>query len=60
VSPSALPAAAFAATAFGVRLAIDPAVPGVIITVSVSYIGPALTDDETATITGTILGRAAG
>lgn len=60
VSPSALPAAAFAATAFGVRLAIDPAVPGVIITVSVSYIGPALTGDDTATITGTILGRAAG
>jgi hypothetical protein len=60
VSPSALPAAAFAATAFGVRLAIDPAVPGVIITVSVSYIGPALAGDDTATITGTILGRAAG
>lgn len=60
VSPSALPASAFAATAFGVRLAIDPAVPGVIITVSISYIGPALTGDETATVTGTILGRAAG
>lgn len=60
VSPSALPAAAFAATAFGVRLAIDPAVPGVIITVSVSYIGPALGEADTATITGTILGRAAG
>ena len=60
VSPSALPAAAFAATAFGVRLAIDPAVPGVLITVSINYIGPAITGTDFATITGTILGRAAG
>lgn len=60
VSPSALPASAFAATAFGVRLAIDPAVPGVLITVSINYIGPALNEGESATITGTILGRAAG
>lgn len=60
VSPSALPASAFSATAFGVRLAVDPSVPGVIITVSISYIGPALGETQSATISGTILGRAAG
>lgn len=60
VSPQAIPAVAFTPTAFGVRLALDPAVPGITITVSCRYIGPALGEDETATITGTILGRAAG
>lgn len=60
VSPSALPATAFSATAFGVRLAIDPAVPGITITVSVSYVGPVLGPTQRATISGTILGRAAG
>jgi hypothetical protein len=60
VSPQSIPAVAFTPTAFGVRLALDPAVPGIVISVSVRYIGPALKEDETATLTGTILGRAAG
>ena len=60
VSPQSIPASAFQATAFGVRLAVDPAVPGIVISVSVRYIGPALGAADTATITGTILGRAAG
>lgn len=60
VSPQSIPAVAFTPTAFGVRLALDPAVPGITITVSCRYIGPALDEGDTATITGTILGRAAG
>ena len=60
VSPQSIPAVAFTPTAFGVRLALDPAVPGIVISVAVRYIGPALGDGDTATLTGTILGRAAG
>lgn len=60
VSPQSIPASAFTPTAFGVRLAVDPAVPGIVISVTVRYIGPALAEDEQAVITGTILGRAAG
>lgn len=60
VSPQSIPASAFQATAFGVRLAVDPAVPGIVISVSIRYIGPTLGVGDTATITGTILGRAAG
>jgi len=60
VSASALPGAAFSAVAFGVRTALDPCAPGIVITVSVSYIGPTLGEGETLTVSGVIFGRSAG
>lgn len=60
VSAQPLPGAAFSAVAFGVRTALDPCAPGILISVAVNYIGPALVDDETLTISGVIFGRSAG
>lgn len=60
VSAQPLPGSAFSAIAFGVRTALDPCAPGILISVSVSYIGPALKDDETFTVSGVIFGRSAG
>lgn len=60
VSAQALPGAAFSAVAFGVRTALDPCAPGIVITVAVSYIGPTLGEDETLTVSGVIFGRSAG
>jgi hypothetical protein len=60
VSAQSLPGSAFAATAFGVRVAADPCAPGIFITCAVSYIGPALQPGETFTCTGVIFGRSAG
>ena len=60
VSASALPASAFSAVAFGVRLAVDPCAPGILISLKISYIGPALAGTDTATVTAVVLGRSAG
>jgi hypothetical protein len=60
VSASALPASAFSAIAFGVRLAVDPCAPGILISLKISYIGAALTGTDTATVTAVVLGRSAG
>ena len=60
VSAQNLPGSAFAATSFGVRIASDPCAPGILITLAVNYIGPALTGTETFTCTGVIFGRSAG
>jgi hypothetical protein len=60
VSAQNLPGSAFAATSFGVRIASDPCAPGILITLAVNYIGPALTGVETFTCTGVIFGRSAG
>ena len=60
VSASALPASAFSAVAFGVRLAVDPCAPGILISLKISYIGAALTGTDTATVTAVVLGRSAG
>lgn len=60
VSASALPASAFSAVAFGVRLAVDPCAPGILISLKISYIGPTLGEGETATVTAVLLGRSAG
>lgn len=60
VSASALPASAFSAVAFGVRLAVDPCAPGILISLKISYIGPTLTGTDTATVTAVVLGRSAG
>jgi len=60
VSAQNLPGSAFAATSFGVRVATDPCAPGILITVAVSYIGPALGEGQTFTCSGVIFGRSAG
>ena len=60
VSAQPLPGAAFSAVAFGVRTALDPCAPGILISVAVNYIGPPLGEDETLTISGVIFGRSAG
>lgn len=60
VSAGALPASAFGSFAFGVRTASDPCAPGIIITLGITYIGPALQAGETVTVSGVIFGRAAG
>lgn len=60
VSAQALPGSAFSAVAFGVRTALDPCAPGIVITVAVSYIGPTLTETEALTVSGVIFGRSAG
>jgi len=60
VSAGALPASAFGSFAFGVRTASDPCAPGIIITLGVTYIGPALGAGESVTVSGVIFGRAAG
>lgn len=60
VSAGALPASAFGSFAFGVRTASDPCAPGIIITLGLTYIGPALQPGESVTASGVIFGRAAG
>lgn len=60
VSAGALPASAFGSFAFGVRTASDPCAPGIIITLGITYIGPALQPGESVTVSGVIFGRAAG
>lgn len=60
VSAQALPGSAFSAVAFGVRTALDPCAPGIVISVAVSYIGPTLVERETLTVSGVIFGRSAG
>ena len=59
VSSAALPAEAFAPNAFGVRLAIDPCAPGILITVTLT-VSAAPGAGETIAVSGTILGRSAG
>lgn len=60
VSAQPLPGSAFSAVAFGVRTALDPCAPGILISVAVNYIGPALTGDDTFIVSGVIFGRSAG
>jgi len=60
VSAQPLPGSAFSAIAFGVRTALDPCAPGILISVQVNYIGPALGAEETFTVSGVIFGRSAG
>lgn len=60
VSAQSLPGSAFSAIAFGVRTALDPCAPGIVISVSVSYIGAPLGEGETFTVSGVIFGRSAG
>jgi len=60
VSAQPLPGSAFSAVAFGVRTALDPCAPGILISVQVNYIGPALGEDESFTVSGVIFGRSAG
>lgn len=60
VSAQPLPGGAFSAIAFGVRTALDPCAPGIVISVGVNYIGPALGEDVTLTVSGVIFGRSAG
>lgn len=60
VSAQPLPGSAFSAIAFGVRTALDPCAPGILISVAVNYIGPALQEAETFTVSGVIFGRSAG
>lgn len=60
VSAQPLPGSAFSAIAFGVRTALDPCAPGILISVSVSYIGPTLGEGESVTVSGVIFGRSAG
>jgi hypothetical protein len=58
VSAAPLPAEVFGATAFGVRLAMTSAQPGIDIFVNTALSGPALAVGETITVTITMLGRA--
>ncbi len=60
VSAQPIPGSAFSAVAFGVRTALDPCAPGILISVAVNYIGPALSEGETLTVSGVIFGRSAG
>jgi hypothetical protein len=60
VSAQPLPGSAFSAIAFGVRTALDPCAPGILISVAISYIGPTLVDAETFSVSGVIFGRSAG
>lgn len=60
VSAQPLPGAAFSAVAFGVRAALDPCAPGIIVSLTVNYIGPALKEGDTLTVSGVIFGRSAG
>jgi hypothetical protein len=59
VSSGALSAGAFAATAFDVNLQLDPATPGIDITVQLS-ISAAPTTTDRVDISGTIFGTAVG
>jgi len=58
VSAAPVPAFAFSPTAFGVRLALTAAQPGIQISISVELIGPALAPGDTVTVVPTVLGRA--
>ncbi|MFZ4751096.1 MAG: hypothetical protein ACOYMM_11410 [Phycisphaerales bacterium] len=58
VSAAPFPAATFAPTAFGVRLSLTAAQPGIQIVVSTTLIGPALPLGETVTVVPVVLGRA--
>lgn len=58
VSAAPFPAVAFSPTAFGVRLALTAAQPGIRISLGVEIIGPALPPGESVTVVPTILGRA--
>ena len=58
VSAAPFPAVAFAPTAFGVRLALTAAQPGIVITISCSLIGTALAPGESVTVVPVVLGRA--
>lgn len=60
VSAAPIPGPAFAPTAFGVRTFLDPCAPGILVSVKVDYLGPALTEGQSITVTGVILGRSAG
>ena len=59
VSPAQIPAEAFAPTAFGVRLALDPCTPGILVTVGLAITGP-LSGADTITVIGTLIGRSVG
>lgn len=58
VSAAPFPAVAFSPTAFGVRLALTAAQPGIRISLGVELIGPALAPNESVTVVPTVLGRA--
>jgi len=58
VSAAPVPAVAFSPTAFGVRLALTAAQPGIQISIAVELIGPALALNESVTVVPTVLGRA--
>lgn len=53
-----LSAEVFQPDAFGVRLSLDASVPGIIITLGFTLVGPALAPGDTITIAGAIIGRA--
>lgn len=57
VSSQELPAEAFAPSAFGVRLALDPATPGIDISATIR-ITAAPGGTDTLTVIGTLIGRA--
>jgi hypothetical protein len=59
VSPVDIPAEAFGPTAFGVRLALDPCTPGILVTVSLRVTAAPGTG-ESVTVIGALIGRSVG
>jgi hypothetical protein len=59
VSPVDIPAEAFGPTAFGVRLALDPCTPGILVTVSLR-ITAAPSPSDSVTVIGALIGRSVG
>jgi hypothetical protein len=59
VSAQSIPAEAFSPSAFGVRLALDPAAPGLTITLDVA-VSAAPGGTDTVTVIGALIGRAIG
>jgi len=57
VSAQSIPAEAFAPAAFDVRLALDPAMPGIVITCDVA-VSAAPGSGESVTVIGALIGRA--
>jgi hypothetical protein len=59
VAPVDLPAEAFAPTSFGVRLALDPCTPGILVSVSLR-ITAAPGPSDSVTVIGSLIGRSVG
>lgn len=59
VSAQSIPAEAFAPSAFGVRLALDPAAPGLTVTLDIA-VSAAPGGTDTITVIGALIGRAIG